>query len=348
MDDLAWRRLGQRFPQVPANFRIEQVRERAGRGQPLPGGNRPVIALAFSPDSTTLAASGGGLIPGAVDIRVFDVPSRELRKICRYHGMGVFNLAFDPGTGLLASASHDYSVVLWELERDDAIFLVGGPDAGISRAAAKFIGMQVIVADGMTFAGEHAALTRFDLATGDVQTLFELEGDLGISHLEVLPQDELMIVVIDEQRSGRPPSEFRCIRLDGKEQARFQLDMIPYDLAALDARALVLASGSLDSEQTEILVLDATSGQTKARRTLGPEIGAYVVCSPGRDRVAVGYDRSVEVCSLESLEPKLRLPLTNEKVCSLAWSPDGGWIAVGTQQRTVRLFNATTGTEFLT
>src|SRR5262249_42714641 len=107
MDDLAWRRLCQRFPRVPSKFRVEQARERAEPGQPLQGGSRPVIALAFSPDATTLAASGGGLIPGAVDIRVFDVPSRELRKICHYHCMGVFNLAFDPATGLLASASHD-------------------------------------------------------------------------------------------------------------------------------------------------------------------------------------------------------------------------------------------------
>jgi hypothetical protein len=67
--------------------------------------------------------------------------------------MGVFDLTFDPGTGLLASASHDYSVVLWDLERNDAIALVADPDAGISRSAARFIGGSVIVADGMTFTG---------------------------------------------------------------------------------------------------------------------------------------------------------------------------------------------------
>jgi WD40 repeat protein len=358
MDDLAWRRLCQRFPHVPRDFRIEQVRERAEPGQPLAGGNRPVIALAFSPDGTTLAASGGGLIPGAVDIRVFDVVSRELRKICRYHSMGVFNLAFDPGTGLLASASHDYSVVLWELARDDAIFLVGGQDAGISRAAARFVGTQVIVADGMTFGDEHAALTRFDLGTGDVRTLFELEGDLGIAHLEVLPQDELLIAAIDDQRLAGPPTEIRCVALDGTERTRFPLNMCMYDLAAANART-VLATGWFNSErtkddeetddsgQTEALLLDATSGQIQARRTLGPEIGAYVAGSPDWTRLAVGYDHGVEVCRLPSLEPELRLPLADGRVCSLAWSPDGRWIAVGTLQRTVRLFDATTGTEHL-
>jgi WD40 repeat protein len=358
MDDLAWRKLCQRFPRVPRDFRIEQVREQAGPGQPLAGGHRPVIALAFSPDSTMLASSGGGLIPGAVDIRVFDVASRELRKICRYHWMGVFNLAFDPGTGLLASASHDYSVVLWEIERNEAIFLVGGQDDGISRAAAKFVGTQVIVADGMTFGDERAALTRFDLATGEIRTLFELEGDLGIAHLEVLPQDKLVIAAIDDQRLAGPPSEIRCVALDGTERIRFPLNMCIYDLAAADARTL-LATGSFGSEQTKddeetdndgqtaVVLLDATSGQIQARRTLGPEIGAYVAGSPDWTRLAVAYDDGVEVCRLPSLEPELRLPVADGRVCSLAWSPDGRWIAVGTLRCSVRLFDATTGIEHL-
>jgi WD40 repeat protein len=345
MDDLAWRRLCQRFPHVPHNFRIEEVRQRAQPGRPLAGGSRPVIALAFSSDGTTLAASGGGLIPGAVDIRVFDVPSRELRKICHYHSMGVFNLAFDPGTGLLASASHDYSVVLWELERSDAIFLVGGPDAGISRTAAKFVGTQVVIADGMTFAGARATLTRADLTSGDFQTLFELDEGLGIDHLEVLPLDELVFVSAGDQRSTEP-SELRRVALDGMKQARFPLDMSLYDLAAVDAQT-ILAAGSSDGEQTEIVLLDATSGQTRLKRTLGPEIGANIAPSPDGHRLAVAYDRGVEVCRLESLEPELQLRLGDERGCSVAWSPDGRSIAVGTVQRTVRLFDATTGTEHL-
>jgi WD40 repeat protein len=345
MDDLGWRKLCARFPHVPANFRIERVQQRADPGRPLQSGGRPVIALAFSPDGTSIAASGGGLIPGAVDIRVFSVASRELRKICHYHCMGVFNLAFDPGTALLASASHDYSVVLWELDRDDAIFLVGGPDSGVSRTAARFVGTRVVVADGMTFAGERAALTTFDMATGDTRTLFVLEGDLGISKLVSLPQDELLVVAIDDQRSPGCP-EIRCISVNGTEQARYRLETSLYDLAAVDARTLV-ATGSFDDEQTEVFVLDAASGQCKARRTLGPEIGASVANSPARDRLAVAYDHAVEVCRLETLEPELEFRLADERPCSVAWSPDGVWIAVGTRERTVRLFDVATGKEHL-
>jgi WD40 repeat protein len=345
MDDSAWQQLCEQFPLAPADFRIERAEQRTKPGRPLQGGNRPVIALAFSPDSTSLAASGGGLIPGAADICVFDVASRELRNICRYHCMGVFNLAFDPRTGLLASASHDYSVVLWALERDDAIFVVGGPDAGISRNAARFIGTRIIIADGMTFAGERATLTTIDLATRNIRVLFELDGDLGIGRLAVLPQEELLIAAIDDQRLPGP-AEIRCVTLDGTERARFQLEVSLYDLAALDARTLV-ATGSFGGGETEVLVLDAASRQVRARRTLGPEIGANVAGSPGGDRVAVAYDRGVEICRLKSLEPELQLTLADEHACSVAWSPDGAWIAVGTLERTVRLFEAKTGAEHL-
>jgi WD40 repeat protein len=125
MHDLRWRKLCRQFPYVPRNFRIERVQQRMDTGRPFRSGSRPPIALAFSPDASSIAVAGGGLIPGAAEIRVFDVASRELRKICHYHRMGVFDLAFDPDTALLASASHDYSVVLWDFDREDAIALVG-------------------------------------------------------------------------------------------------------------------------------------------------------------------------------------------------------------------------------
>jgi WD40 repeat protein len=245
----------------------------------------------------------------------------------------------------LASASHDYSVVLWDLDQDDAVFLAGGPDAGVSRADVSFVGPRVIVADGMTFAGERAALTAFDMETGGSRVLFELDGDLGISRLAVLPQGEVLIAAISDQRSGGT-SEIRCVTIDGTERAGFQLEMNLYDLSAADAGTLV-AAGSLDHEQTEVFVLDAASGQPKARRALGPEIGASVAYSPACGRLAVAYCRGVEVCRLDSLQPELKLQLADERPCSVAWSPDGAWIAVGTCERTVRVFHAASGKEHL-
>lgn len=344
MDDLQWRELTARFPYVPRNFDMESVRQRAERGKPLQSGDRPVIALAFSADSASIAASGGGLIPGAVDIRVFDIASRELRNVLHYHCMGVFDLAFHQETGLLASASHDYSVVLWELGRGDAIMLMGSPDAYISRSAVSFAGSKVIVADGMTFVDRRAGLTTFDLATGEVRRLFELDGNLGISRLAVLPEPEWLVAEIADQRSTEA-SEIRCVTVDGIEQARYPLETGLYDMAA--GSNAIVAAGRSNVGETEIFVLDVASGRILASRVLGSEIGARIASAPAGGRVAVAYDRGVEVCDAETLQVELRCELGDEKACSVAWSPDGAWIGVGTLEKTVRLFRVASGTEHL-
>ena len=344
MDDIRWHKLTSRFPLVPADFKIERVQQRAEQGTPLHGGNRPVLTLAFSPDASRIVASGGGLIPGPPEIRVFDVASRELIKVCHYHRMGVFNVAFDPDTGLLASASHDYSVVLWDLERDEAVLLIGGPDAGISRNAAKFLGGRVFVADGITFDDERAALTMFDLASGDVQKLFEVEQDLGISFLDVSPQHGALIAVIDDQYAPGVP-EIRCLAADGSQRARYDLEMILYDIAIADANTLV-AIGSEDDTDNEVVILDATTGRIQARQTLGSDIRAVSV-SPSGDRVALACGDKVSIRRRDGLAAEMELQLGGQEALSVAWSPDGAWIAAGTAACTVRLFDVATGTEHL-
>lgn len=343
VNTLEWKELCRRFPQAPANFRMEVVCETCPTGERIQAHRRPVLALAFSHDSRSIAVSGGGLIPGAVDIRVFDVVTRELRRICHPHSRGVFSLAFDPRTGLLASASHDYSIVLCELEQKDSIFLVGGPDAGISRNVVAFLGTRVLVADGMTFAGKRATLAAIDLTTGQHDTLLALNGDFGIGDLAVLPEEEILVVAIDVMRSYGE-AEVLVLGADGKQHARFPLGSY-FALGAVNARALI-ATGH-NNGQTELFTIDAHTGKRNKTRTLGPEIGASIAFGPRRDCVAVAYARGADVCSVDSLEPYLHLDLGDEDKCSIAWSPDGKWIAIGTVQRTLRLFDANTGREHL-
>jgi WD40 repeat protein len=342
MDDAAWSSLIARFPMVPAGFRMDVVEERAPAGKPLVAHERPVIALAFSPDGRTIAASGGGMIPGPAAIRVFDVEARTRTHLCHAHTMGVFELAFDPRTGLLGSASHDYSVILWELERREAIFLVGGPDADISRGRLAFADTRVVIGDGMTFAGEQAQLHAIDLATGDCATLFELDDDRGVAHLARVP--DALIAVVVEMRSQTAP-ELRVVALDGTPVSATPLSSTIYDLAAIDVGRVIVA-GSDEAGNTEVFALDARTGARSVSRVLGNEIGAYLAVSPAGDRVAVGYADRVEVCDAATLAARAQLPV-GSPVCSVAWSPDGRWIAAGTVAKTLHLFDAATGREHL-
>jgi WD40 repeat protein len=342
MDDVGWKRLTALFPGVPAQFRMELVAERATAGKPISTLQRPVIALAFSPDSRTIAATGGGMIPGPATISVFDVESRMRTRICHAHVMGVFELAFDPRTGLLVSASHDYSVILWELERHESIFLVGGPDAGISRKCVAFVDTRVVIGDGMTFDGEQAQLHAIDLATGERSTLFELDGDRGVAHLARAPDG--LVVVVQEMRSSSAP-ELRVVAPDGTPVSATPLPSSIYDLAAVDARCVILAGRDVHGN-TEVFAVDGRSGVRTASRVLGDEIGAYVAVSPSGDRVAIGYADRVELCDATTLAARAQLPV-GSAVSSVAWSPDGRWIAAGTVARTLHLFDAATGREHL-
>ena len=75
----------------------------------LEGHSGPVLALAASPDSTTLVSAG-------VDrsLRVWDLPSHTSLRAIHNHGDSVLALAWSPDGRYLASASADRTVRIWQ------------------------------------------------------------------------------------------------------------------------------------------------------------------------------------------------------------------------------------------
>jgi WD40 repeat protein len=78
-----------------------------------------VSSVAFSPDSRTLASSGG-------DIKLWDVGSgRELRSLTG-HTDSVNSVAFSPDGRTLASGSDDRTVRLWDVASGHELFKLTG------------------------------------------------------------------------------------------------------------------------------------------------------------------------------------------------------------------------------
>src|SRR5262245_31256354 len=79
MNDVSWKRIASRFRTIAGLLEVEKTEVRPSHGAAIVAHRLPPIALAFSPDARFVAASGGGRIPGRVDVRVFDVETRALR-----------------------------------------------------------------------------------------------------------------------------------------------------------------------------------------------------------------------------------------------------------------------------
>jgi len=353
MDELTWKKLTRRFPRSPARFAMEICAERARRWQPIEIADRPVIALAFSADGRSLAAAGGGLIPGATAIRVIDVNTRTVRRRCHGHVMGIFDLAFDGRTGLLASASHDYTVLLWDVdERNDAIYLVGDPDAGVSRHRVAFSGSEVVVGDGMTFLGASAWLHSVDLESGNARVILTVDEDgrLGIDQMAVLPGDETIVVALDDMRDSSGIQQICALSKRDLRRSRWDPGGRLHGMRGL-APDLVVAAVSSPSDDEEdddvqmLVLFKASTGVRVASRRIPVARFPPIAVSPDRRDIVVGMKGRLQIFDAETLEPTRVIELGDDPALSLAWSTTG-MIAVGSY-KTIRLFAAETGAERL-
>jgi WD40 repeat protein len=113
------------------------------------------VAVAFSPDSATLAAAGSDGV-----IRLWDVASGQLRRTFSGHVEGVRRLAFAPDGRTLASLGTDHEVKLWHpgtgqrlftmdarahqlqglaFARDGRMLLAGGPAPGSAGTSSLLV-----------------------------------------------------------------------------------------------------------------------------------------------------------------------------------------------------------------
>jgi WD40 repeat protein len=86
----------------------------------LHGPTDAVRAVAFSHDSTQLAAAGG-LPARSGEVLIFDVAQRKLLHTLRGHADCIYAAAFSPDGHTLATGSYDKLVKLWDLAADKEI-----------------------------------------------------------------------------------------------------------------------------------------------------------------------------------------------------------------------------------
>ena len=86
-----------------------------------------VRSLAFSPDSKTLASSGSR----GMDVKLWDVASREVSASLAGHDNSLMNLAFSPDGSLLAAGCRNGNVLLWDVLSRQTLATVSAHDGAV-------------------------------------------------------------------------------------------------------------------------------------------------------------------------------------------------------------------------
>ena len=254
----------------------------------LSGHAQRVAAVAFSPDSRTLAT-------GSTDytVRLWDVPAGALRHTFEGHASSVLAVAFSADGGLLASGSEDTTIRLWRPGDGSLVRILTGAGFGVTGLAFSNDGRSLLASSS-----DHTVRV-FDVETGaerlrldahvapvttvafapDGQSFASAGGSLdGRVRLWSFPAASLLwqafgetavwsLAFAPDGRSLAAGGSFGRVRLrataDGSEMQMLQAGDAPVNALAYAADGQLLAA----SEGTAIHVFNPGTGATVGRLT---------------------------------------------------------------------------------
>jgi WD40 repeat protein len=304
------------------------------RGEPLRGpteslGGFPgaVVGLAFSPDSTRLAAP---IRDGTV--YVWDVATGAIALTLKSHGWDAWGVAFSRDGARLATAGWDRSVKVWD---------VGPPPARGTRLLHDFRGHPWALA-GVAFSPDGARLavgtlsgmvSVRDIATGE--ELFAFTAHTGDCRLEYHPDGTRLVTGgggwVKVWDAVTDPAGRTLARPPGRTGG---------GVLSPDGRRYAFGNG-LDRTGT---VIDAATGRTVLTLTGHTGWVGDVVFSP--DRAIIASASSDRTVLLWDAGTGRKLRTLAGRVTRVAFSPDGGrLVSVSVADRTARIWDVAEGRE---
>jgi hypothetical protein len=298
-------------------------------------------------------------------IRIFEFDTGHETLICRAHVHGIYRLAVDPYSGFFASASHDFTVLLWNPDHRDAIFVAGIEPIVKGEVAFAAKRRRLAIGEIEAFEGHVNSAFVLDLESGREIFRQKLHGGREVGGLALSANGETLIVAVHRHQGSPKGTELSCWDLSAPVSNRGFLNWLGRLLAKLLGHStpaggrcvwtrkhpqhnfsdlhwlpgeerLVAATMEDDGDdyRSGVCLLEAHTGAILAKRAL-PGIGASIAVSPDGARVAVAHGQGdVELLNAADLTLVKTLAPRREQTsnCDIDFSPNGAAVAVGVQE----------------
>jgi WD40 repeat protein len=307
------------------------------RQQSLRVSEQHAMCCRYSPDGTTLATIGAGVI------RLWDGATGEDRFFIRGADS---DIAFTPDGGRIAAQGDAGTVRFWDA-REKQGATVHHAKGNLYDASFSADGQKIIDAEG----------TVLDAATGAVVTTTPVPKGQTLGGAILYPDGKRAILVF-YQSDPRPARLSTCDLVLRELEAGREVKRLPgvpfassLDVSP-DGRWLVLMSareGDPTYREKDLVVRDAETWEPVLTRKDPAVYGRYAVFTADSKALVVGTKEGVAVLEVPSGSERRTYGPLAEPPLSVAVSRDGRWIAAspsaGAAGTTVHIWDAATGAE---